>query len=105
MNPIGVAADLAILRLHQQEFEVIWGSQVLRDTCLTHRFFPEDISLLPTQPIPVLLVIIDNGADEVAFELFQRHSPSLCCFVRIMNTKTGVGQTPLKTLRHPRSEE
>ena len=36
MNPVGVAAELAILRLHQQEFEVIWGSQVLRDTCLTN---------------------------------------------------------------------
>src|SRR6266566_7994160 len=100
MNPIGSAAELAILRLHQQEFEVIGGTQVLRDTCLTNRFFPENVSLLPTQPIPVLLVIIDNGADEVAFEFFQRHSPGFCCLLRIMDTKTGVGQTPLKTLSH-----
>ena len=90
MNSIRVATELAILRLHQQEFEVIWGSQVLRDTCLTNCFFPEDVSLLPTQPIPVLLVIIDNCADEVAFKLFQRHSPGLCRFLRIMDTKTGV---------------
>jgi hypothetical protein len=48
MNPIGVATELAILRLHEQELEIIWGSQVLRDTCLTNGFFPEDVSLLPT---------------------------------------------------------
>ena len=91
MNPIGSATELAILRLHQQEFEVIWGSQVLRDPCLTNSFFPENVSLLPTQPIPVLLVIIDNRTDEVAFEFFQRHTPGLCRFLRIMDPKTGVG--------------
>jgi hypothetical protein len=63
MNPVGAAAELAILRLHQQEFEVIWGSQLLGNTGLTNGFFPEDGALLPTQPIPILLVIIDNGAD------------------------------------------
>src|SRR5258708_20091909 len=101
MNLIGVAAEFAILRLHQQEFEVIWGSQVLRNACLTNGFFPEDVALLPTQPIPVLLVIIDNGADEVAFELFQRHSPGLCRFLPIMDTQTAVASTPLKHLAHP----
>src|ERR1700730_4705353 len=104
MNPVGTSAELAILRFHQQEFEVIWGSQVLRNPCLTHRLFPEEVALLSAQPIPVLLVIIDNRADEVAFELLQRHCPSLCCFVRIMDPKTGVGQTPFKTLSHPTKE-
>src|SRR3989442_8980230 len=104
MNPIGTAAEFAILRLHQQEFEIIWGSQILRNSCLAHRFFPEDVPLLPTQPIPVLLVIIDNRAEKVAFELFQRHSPGLCRFLRIMDTKTGVWQTSLETLGHPAKE-
>lgn len=70
MNPIGAAAEFAILRLHQQEFEIIRGSQILGNSRLAHGFFPQNIPLLPTQPIPVLLVIIDNRADEVAFELF-----------------------------------
>src|SRR5438045_1283486 len=54
MNPIGTAAELAILRLHQQELETIWGSQILGNPCLTNRFFPEDAALLAAQPIPVL---------------------------------------------------
>src|SRR5712691_10740379 len=104
MNLIGAAAHLAILRLHEQEFEIIRGSQILGNSRLAHRIFPEDIPLLPTQSIPVLLVIIDDRAEKVAFELFQRHSPGLCRFLRIVDTKTRVGQTPLKTLRHPAKE-
>src|SRR5205807_5201079 len=104
MNPIGTSAELAILRLHQQKLEIIRGSQILGNPRLAHRFFPEDAALLPTQPIPVLLVIIDNRAEKIAFELFQRHSPGLRRFVRIMDTKTGVWQTSLETLRHPAKE-
>lgn len=52
MNPIGAAAEFAILRLHEQEFEIIRGSQILENPRLAHRFFPEDVPLLPTQPIP-----------------------------------------------------
>ncbi len=77
MNPVGVEASLAILRLHQQEFEVIWGSQVLRDTCLTNGFIPEDGALLPTQPIPILLVIIDNGADARSIRALPASLPRL----------------------------
>jgi hypothetical protein len=91
MNPIGAAAEFAILRLHEQEFEIIWGSQILGNSRLAHRFFPEDVPLLPTQPIPVLLVIIDDRADKVAFEFFQRHIPGLCRLLRIVDPKTGVG--------------
>ena len=78
-------------RLHQQELEVIRRAQILGNPRLAHRFFPEDVALLPTQSIPVLLVIINNRTDEVAFEFFQRHAPGLCRFLRIMDTKTGVG--------------
>ncbi len=87
MNPIGAAAEFAILRLHQQEFEIIRGSQILGNSRLSHGFFPQHGALLPTQPIPILLVIINNRADKVAFQFFQRHSPGLCRFLRIMDPK------------------
>ena len=90
MNPVGVAAEFAILCLHEQEFEIIWGSQILGNPRLTNGFLPENVALLPTQPIPVLLVIIDNRTDEVAFELLQRHSPGLCRGFSIVDPKTGV---------------
>ena len=90
MNPIGVAADFSILCLHQEEFEVIRGSQILGNSRLAHCFFPQNVPLLPTQSIPILLVIIDNRADKVAFEFLQRHSSGLCRDFRIMDTKTGV---------------
>src|SRR5262249_17737296 len=48
VNPIGATAHFAILCLHQQKFEIIWGSQILRNSCLAHRFFPQNVSLLPT---------------------------------------------------------
>jgi len=57
-----VAPDFEIGRLHEQEFEIIWCSQLLRDTRLAHSFLPEDRTDLPTQPIPALLVIIHNRA-------------------------------------------
>src|SRR2546421_12809465 len=66
--------------------------------------FPEHGAPLSSQLIPGLLVIIDDGLDEVAFEFFQRH-PS--CFRRrfcIMHTVARIGQTPLKALGHPSEE-
>ena len=62
MYPIGVATGFAILRLHQEQLEVIGRSQIVRDTRLTDGFLPEDRTDLPTQPIPALLVIIHNRA-------------------------------------------
>jgi hypothetical protein len=40
----------------------------------------------------------------VAFEFFQHHASGLCRFVRIMDPKTGVGETPGVSLRHPAKE-
>ena len=40
MNPVGVAAELAILRLHQQEFEVIWGSKATEGPLFDERLLP-----------------------------------------------------------------
>src|SRR5262245_2040965 len=48
MDMIGMAPDFAVLCLHQQEFEVIWRSQVLGNACLAHRFFPKHIAFLTT---------------------------------------------------------
>src|SRR5712691_6664825 len=48
MDMIGMAPHFAVLCLHQQEFEVIWRSQVLGNPCLAHRIFPKHIAFLTT---------------------------------------------------------
>src|SRR5215831_8834921 len=101
MDMIGMVPDFAILCFHQQELEIIRCSQVLRNSCLANRFFPEDVALLPTQAIPILLVVINDCTDKIAFELLQRHSTSFCRGFRIMDTVTGIGEYSLKTLSHP----
>src|SRR2546426_9768073 len=101
MDVIGMVPDFAILGFHQQKLEMVGGPKVLRNPRLTHRFFPEDVALLPTQAVPILLVVIDNCADKIAFEFLQRHSTSLCRGLGIMDTKARVGEPPLKTLGHP----
>src|SRR5262249_47043764 len=63
--------------------------------------FPEDVALLPTQAIPILLVVINDGTDKIAFELLQRHATSFRRGLCIMDTVTGIGEYALKTLRHP----
>jgi hypothetical protein len=46
MDVIPMAPDFAVLCLHEQEFEVIWGTQILGNACLAHRFFPQHIAFL-----------------------------------------------------------
>src|SRR5947209_3736082 len=104
MHSIGVATGFAILRLHQEQLEVIGGSQVLRDTCLTDSVLPEDRTDLPTQPIPALLVIIHNGTVKIAFQFLKGHRSCSCRCFSIMDAVTGIGQTPRVSLGHPAKE-
>src|SRR5260221_8279998 len=104
MRSIGVATGFAILRLHQEQLEVIGGSQVLRDTCLTDSVLPEVRTDLPTQPIPALLVIIHNRTVKIPFQFLKGHRSCSCRCFSIMDAVTGIGQTPLKALGHPAKE-
>src|SRR5260370_2205430 len=104
MHPIGVAASFAIVCLHQEQLEVIGCSQVLRDTRLTDSFLPEDRTDLATQAIPALLVIVQNRAVKIPFQLLKSHSPCFCSCFSIMNTVAGIRQTSLKALSHPAKE-
>src|SRR5258708_38475891 len=101
MDMIGTAPDFAVLCLHQEEFEVIWCSQVLGNACLTHSFFPQHIAFLTTQAIPTLLVVIDDSPDKIALQFFQGHSSSFSRFLRCIDAECSVGQSSLETLGHP----
>ena len=101
MHPIGVAAGFAILRLHQEQLEVIGCSQVLRDPCLTDGFLPEDRSDLPAQSIPALLVIVHNRTVKIPFQFLKGHGSGLGRCFGIVNAVGCVGESLFKTFRHP----
>src|SRR5436309_14334699 len=48
MDVIGMPPHLAVLRLHQQEFEIIWCSQILGNASLAHCIIPKHIAFLTT---------------------------------------------------------
>ena len=86
-----MATDFAILRLHQEQLEVIGCSQVLRDPRLTDGFLPENHSDLPAQSIPALLVIVHNGPVKIPFQVLQGHGSCSCRCFSIMDAVTGIG--------------
>ena len=57
---------LAISRLHEQQFEVIRRTQVLRHAALCHRQLPQHTGALPSKVIEGLLIIINDGLIETA---------------------------------------
>src|SRR5260370_16873965 len=63
--------------------------------------FPMDGTFLPSQGIPILLVIIDDGLIETPLQFFQCHPPSLCRQRCVVYSMTGVGHASFKGLRHP----
>src|SRR6266699_5754572 len=101
MHPIGVAASFAILCFHQEQLEVIWRAQILRDTRLTNGFLPEDRTDLPPQAIPALLVIVHNRTVKIAFQFLKGHRSCFCRRFGIMDAVAGSGQTPRVSLSHP----
>ncbi len=92
---------LAIYGLHQQEFQIIRRSQILGHSALCYRVFPEHGAPLPSQRIPILLVIIDDGLNETALQFFQRHPSRLCRPRGVMDAVAGIGQASGVSLGHP----
>src|SRR5881227_1197067 len=92
LHPISVIRGLAIDRFHQQELEVIGGSQVAWDTALCHRMLPQHATLLPSKRIPGLLVIIHDRLIEAALQFFQGHASRLVSS-RLEASKGGPGIT------------
>jgi hypothetical protein len=57
-------------RFHQQQFQIIGRSEILRDAALRDCMIPTDAPFLPPQAIPVLLVIIDDSLIETTLQFF-----------------------------------
>ena len=96
--------SLAIDGLHQQQFQIIGRAQMLWRPTLRYRLFPQHATALPSQFIPILLVIIDHRLIKAAFEFFQRHASRLRRSLGIVDPVGRVGQTAFKALGHPPKE-
>ena len=95
---------LAILRLHEQQFQIIRRAQVLRHAALRRRLFPQHTGALPSQVVEGLLIIINDGLIETALQFFQRHASRLRRCFGIVDAVRRVGESLFKTLRHPPKE-
>ena len=103
-DAIPMMGRLAIDSLHEQQFQIIGRSQILWYPTLGHRLVPQHRAPLPPQRVPRLLVIVDDGLDEIALQLFERHAACFRCGCGIMHAVAGIGQTAFKALGHPAKE-
>ena len=94
----------AIGGFHEQQFEIIGRSEILWHPALRHCLFPEHTASLPSQGIPILLIIIHDCLIESAFQFFQGHASRLGRRFCVMGAIARVGQAPFKTLSHPTKE-
>ena len=60
---------LAIDRLHEQQFQIIGGAQIVWHPRLRHRLFPQHAAALPSQRIPILVIIINDRLIETPFQV------------------------------------
>ncbi len=67
-------------------------------------FFPEHGAPLPSQLIPGLSIIIDDGLIETALQFFQGHATCLRRLFGVMHPIAGVRQASGVSLGHPAKE-
>src|SRR6266576_734710 len=60
LHRIAVSGGFPVDRFHQEQLEIIWGTQITWNTTLCHGLVPQDRTFPSSQIIPSLLVIIDH---------------------------------------------
>ena len=60
----------AIDGFHEQQLEIIGRPEILWHPALRYRLFPQHRASLPSQVVPGLVIIINDGLIETALECF-----------------------------------